>query len=312
METEFECVIVGGGAAGLSAALVLGRARRKTLLIDAGGQSNLPAHGIGGLLGHDEKPPARLYAEGGAEIDRHPSVTRLEGRVVRASREDGRFAVECEDGSRHRARRVLLATGMDYELPDLAGIHELWGDSVFHCPFCHGWEVRDGRLAMLGADSMSALRALMLSYWSDDVTLLTNGPDQLTGEDRGRLAAAGVAVETRPISGLAAAEGKLRAIEFAEGDPRPMDGLMVPAKLVQRNDLAAQLGLETEAESPVMVDPVTVTPHGETSVKGVFAAGDLSPTMPSIAASIAEGSLAAAGIVHSLMAEDFPVPAVAA
>jgi thioredoxin reductase len=149
MESAWECVVVGGGAAGLSAALVLGRARRRTLVIDAGEQSNLVAHGIGGLLGHDQRPPAELYVQGRHELSRYPSVELCKGRVVRATARDEVFELELEGGEIVRGLRVLLATGMDYRPPGLPGLAELWGNSVFQCPFCHGWEVRDRPLAAL-------------------------------------------------------------------------------------------------------------------------------------------------------------------
>ena len=139
----WECVVVGGGAAGLSAGLVLGRARRRTLLVDAGQQSNLAAHGVGGLLGHDGRSPAALYEAGRKELGDYPSVELRSGEVVSGRRVDEVFELELSDGSRERTRRVLLATGMEYRPPEVKGLKECWGTSVFHCPFCDGWELRD-------------------------------------------------------------------------------------------------------------------------------------------------------------------------
>ena len=150
MGNPWDCIDVGAGAAGLSAALVLGRARQRTLVVDAGGQSNRVAHGIGGLLGHDARPPAELYAAGRGELAAYPTVQLRSGEVLGGDRHDAGFALELADGSRELARRVLLATGMDYRFPALPGIVKRWGRSVFHCPFCHGWEVRDQALGVLG------------------------------------------------------------------------------------------------------------------------------------------------------------------
>src|SRR5919106_185603 len=158
---------VGGGAAGLSAALVLGRARRKTLVIDAGNPSNAVAHGIGGLLGSDTRPPADFYAAGRAELVAYPTVELRAGEVVAGERKETSFALRLADGSSAYARRVLLATGMEYRLPELPGIAERWGRSVFHCPFCHGWENRDKALGVFRRGG-----ALLLRAWGDDVTLL--------------------------------------------------------------------------------------------------------------------------------------------
>ncbi len=192
MDNTWDCIVVGGGAAGLSAALVLGRARRPTLVVDAGVQSNRVAHGIGGLLGHDGRPPAELYAAGRAELAAYPTVQVRSGEVRGGDRQDGSFVMSLADGSREVARRVLLATGMDYRFPALPGIAERWGRSVFHCPFCHGWEVRDQPLAVLDGNATGVQRALLLRVWSDDVTLLTDGPAGLAADDAARLRAAGV------------------------------------------------------------------------------------------------------------------------
>ncbi len=187
MDTTWECIVVGGGAAGLSAALVLGRARRRTLVIDGGDQSNLVAHGIGGLLGHDGRPPAELYAAGRRELAAYPSVEVRSGQVVGGERCEAGFVLELSGGVHEAARRVLLATGMDYRLPDLPGIGERWGRSVFHCPFCHGWEMRDQPLGVLDRGATGARRALLLRQWSEDVTLLTSGPAELQDDDEQRL-----------------------------------------------------------------------------------------------------------------------------
>ena len=185
MDVVWDCVIIGGGAAGLSAALVLGRARRRTLLVDAGHQSNLAAHGIGGLLGHDGRSPAELYAMARRELTAYPSVEVRTGEVVSWERVDAGFTLELADGRSESARRVVLATGMDYRHPALPGLAELWGRSVFHCPFCHGWEVRDQPLAVLASGDLAVQKALLLRGWSDDVVLLTDGPSDL-GTDDGR------------------------------------------------------------------------------------------------------------------------------
>jgi thioredoxin reductase len=201
MENPWDCIVVGAGAAGLSAALVLGRARQRALVVDAGGQSNRVAHGIGGLLGHDGRPPAELYAAGRDELTAYPTVALRSGEVLGGERHDAGFVLELAGGSREVARRVLLATGMDYRFPALPGIVERWGRSVFHCPFCHGWEVRDQPLGVLDRGAPGANRALLLRVWSDDVTLLADGPAELDAQDAERLRAAGVTGTSRPPHG---------------------------------------------------------------------------------------------------------------
>jgi thioredoxin reductase len=303
MDTTWDCIVVGGGAAGLSAALVLGRARQRTLVIDAGNQSNRSAAGIGGLLGHDGRPPAAFYAAGRQELAAYPTVELRSGEVVGGERRDAGFVLDLADGSREVAARVLLATGMDYHFPELPGIAERWGRSVFHCPFCHGWEVRDQTLAVLDRGARGVQRALLLRFWSDDVTLLTDGPAELEAEDAARLRAARVAVDERPVAGLRGADSALAAVAFADGGERRCSALLVPVTLNQHSALAEKLGASAADPGPVVVDAVEVDPTFHTSVPGLFAAGDVSAQMPSVANAVAAGSTAAAMIVHDSMAE---------
>jgi thioredoxin reductase len=308
METIWDCVVVGGGAAGLSAALVLGRARRRTLVVDAGRQSNRPAHGIGGLLGHDGRPPAELYATGRQELSAYPTVELRDGEVEHGERSGEGFTLQLNGGGREHARRVLLASGMEYRPPELPGVAELWGRSVFHCPFCHGWEVRDRPLAVLDRGDTGLHRALLLRGWSDDVVLLTDGPAALGAADLERLSAAGVSVDERRVARLVARDGELSAIEFAGGATLERRGLLVPSPLHQRSPLAGQLGAGSAEPGPVAVDAVAVDALYRTSAPGVFAAGDVSARFQQVAAAIAAGSMAAAMIVQSLMADDYGLP----
>ena len=303
MDMTWDCIVVGAGAAGLSAALVLGRARQRTLVIDAGGQSNRAAHGIGGLLGHDGRPPAEFYAAGHDELAAYATVRLRPGEVVGGAPRENGFVLELADGSRESSRRVLLATGMDYRSPALPGVAERWGRSVFHCPFCHGWEVRDQPLAVLDRGAAGATRALLLRVWSDDVTLLADGPAELDADDAERLRAAGVTVDERRVAGLRGPESTLTAIAFDDGGERPCRGLLVPVILHQRSALAEQLGAVAADPGPIVADAIAADSACQTSVPGLFAAGDVTTQMPSVASAVAAGSNAAAMIVHGLMAE---------
>ena len=309
MNNEWECAIVGGGAAGLSAALVLGRARRRTLVIDAGEQSNRAAHGIGGLLGHDGRPPADLYADGRRELAQYPSVQVVDGRVTGAKAHGGSmFRLELADGSVHHAQRILLAGGMQYESPDIPGLADQWGRAVFHCPFCHGWEARDQALAVLADGDRAVHMALMLRGWSDDVVVVTNGPSGLDDDQYRALAAAGVQVDERKIVEFASRDGALASVVFADGGELKREGVLVASALRQRTDLAAQLGVRLAPPGPVVVDAVMVDQINRTSVPGVFAAGDVCAQMPQVASAIAAGSAAAAAIVQSLLHDQFGLP----
>jgi thioredoxin reductase len=302
LDERWDCVVVGGGSAGLSAALVLGRARRRALVVDAGEQSNLPAAGIGGLLGSDGRPPMDLYAAGRAELAAYPSVEiRTVETVVEARAEAGGFALELGDGSSIQARKLLLAPGMEYRPPRLPGLDELWGGSVFHCPFCHGWEVRGGRLGVLWPGAAGAQKALLLRAWSEQVTLLPGLEDSIGAEQREMLQAAGIAIDERPPQRLRGGGGDLAAVVFEDGSELELAGLLVEATMHQRSNLARRLGVAFSA--PPVEERIKVDQAFRTSVPGVLAAGDVCVPMPSVANAVASGSTAAAVVVHELMSE---------
>ena len=303
MDNVWDCIIVGGGAAGLSAAVVLGRARRQTLVLDEGEQSNLVAHGIGGLLGHDGTAPAELYAAGRAELTKYTSVNVRSATVTGAHSDGDGFVVETADGGRERARRLLLATGMQYRPPQIAGLDELWGGAAFHCPFCHGWEVRDQPLAVLADGDRAVHMGLMLTGWTDDIVVLTNGG----AVDSAPLTAVGISVDDREITEFHSEAGELVEVRFTSGPPLPRRGVLVAAVLQQRSHLAAHLGVDF-ASSPVAVDAISVDQFQRTTVPGVFAAGDTAVQVPQVAAAVASGSLAATAIMQSLLADEVGLP----
>jgi thioredoxin reductase len=291
-----DCLIVGGGAAGLSAALVLGRARRDVLIVDAGGQSNRPAHAVGGLLAQDGAAPGALYAEGREQLAALPTATVRDIELVTIEPDDEGFRARLAGGEEAAARRVLLAMGMEYVPPDLPGVAERWGNAVFHCPFCHGWEARDGALAVLGDGDTGVFRALLLRGWSDDVVLLGRDIDSA---GRAKLDAAGVTVDERPV---VAVRDKATVV-FGDGSELPRDGLLVPAPMRQRSGLAEALGLELAPAGTIVVDEL-----GRTSLPGVFAAGDVAGTVQMVPAAMGDGARAGAQIRLSLLAEDHDLP----
>jgi len=304
---DWECAVVGGGAAGLSAALVLGRARRRTVLIDADDQSNRASPVIGGLLGYDQRAPAELYAAGRQELSSYPSVEYRRGHVRSGHRVDNGFVLEVQDSDPAHARRVLLATGMQYCPPEIVGLPELWGTSVFQCPFCHGWEMRGKRLAALAAGEEAVHSTLMLRGWTDDVVSLTDGRSDLSPDDEHALRSAGVTIDDRRIVELIGEEGQLTEIAFADGTRMARDGLLVEAPLRQRSPLAEQLGAAC-TPGPLAADAVGVDEIHRTDVGGVFAAGDVCTKHPHLAGAVAAGSHAAMIIVQSLLADEFGLP----
>jgi thioredoxin reductase len=292
-----DCIVVGAGAAGLNAALVLGRARRDVLVVDAGDQSNRPAHVIGGLLAQEGTAPGALYAAGRDQLAAFGTVTLRDGEVDAIERrDDGTFHALLSGGDEAATRRVLLATGMRYVPPDLPGVASRWGNAVFHCPFCHGWEARDGALAVLDDGDSGVFRALLLRGWSDDVVLLAGDID---AAGRAKLDAAGVPVEERPV----VAVRDRATVVFADGSELPRDGLLVPAPMRQRSGLADALGLELAPAGTIVVDEL-----GRTSVPGVFAAGDVAGTIQMVPAAMGDGARVGAQVRLSLLAEDHDLP----
>jgi thioredoxin reductase len=294
MDELHDVAIVGGGAAGLSAALVLGRARRTVALFDAGEQNNRAAARVGGLFGHDQKPPAELYATARTQLVPYATVAVHETTVTSIRRAGGGFVATTADGAATHARLVLLATGMRYELPDVPGVAELWGDTVFHCPFCHGWEVREERLAAFGSGDDVVERALLLRAWSDDVVLLANGRE-LGDDAAARLDQAGITVDARPVAEVRDREGSAAAVVFADGGVLERDALLVSPTLTQRTAFAAELGVELTGPGTIAVDGL-----GRTSVDGVFAAGDVAQPMQQVVIAAAAGATAAIAIVREL------------
>ncbi len=299
-----DCVVVGAGASGLSGALVLGRAQRSTLVVDAGSQSNLASEAIGGLLGNDHRAPGDFYAGCRAELERYPAVELREGEVTGAERDGDGFVVTLSDGSTERSRRILLATGMDYRAPDIEGVEGRWGRSVFHCPFCHGWEHRGKVLGVLDDGSSGVDRAVMLRAWSDKVTLYTNGQGAPDRDSAERLENLGIALEERPIAALRGEAPDLASVDFTEGEPQACEGMLVPVTLHQRSGLAHMLEAEAAEPGHLSEETLEVDATAETTARGVFAAGDLTTQAPSVPHAIASGTAAGGVIVRDLMDED--------
>jgi thioredoxin reductase len=296
VDPDFDALVVGGGAAGLSAALVLGRARVRTLVVDAGEPSNRPAHAIGGLLGQDGTSPAQLYAAGREQLAALPSVELRAGLVTDIERAAGdgadpSFRATLGDGATAGTRRVLLAGGMRYAVPETPGLDALWGDAAFACPYCHGWENRDRRIGILGATGV-AHRVALLRSWSEDLVVLADGA--LGPDDRDALRAAGIPFDERRVATVAPG-----LVRFADGEEVTVDALHVVAPMEPRDGLAARLGLAT-TEIPNGMGIVGADKFGTTSVPGVFAAGDAAGA-GNVAAAIAGGSLAATGLHRSLV-----------
>jgi thioredoxin reductase len=291
-----DAVIVGGGPAGLSAALVLGRARRRVLVLDTGRPANAASNGIGGLLAQTRVAPAELRRAGRKQLAGFPDVEVRDGAVLDAAARTEGFGVRLEGGAEVRTRALVLAHGLRYDPPALPGVKPLWGRSVFHCPFCDGWEVQDLSLAVHGNGPEAARSALVVSGWSRDVVLCTDGPARLDGE-RAALERAGVRVREEPVRELVGSEGWLQRIEFASGPPEERDAMFVRTYRGQPNDLADSFGCELSPGGTIVTDA-----DGRTGIPGVYAIGDAATEQfRSVANAIGSGSRAAQRVALDLV-----------
>ena len=298
IQPVYDAVVVGGGPAGLSAALVLGRARRRVLVVDAGRPANAASSAVGGLLAQNGVAPTELRAAGRDQLAEHPTVEVRDDTVLHAARGGrGDFLVALGTGRTVHTRTLLLAHGLSYDPPSLPGISEHWGRSAFHCPFCDGWEVRDRALAIHGNGPDVATSALVLSGWSRDVVLCTDGPAQL-GAGRDALERAGIRVREERVRRLTGRDGQLQLIEFDDGPAEERDALFVRTRRTLPSGLAVKLGCRLDDGGTIAADI-----DGRTSVAGVFAAGDAAtPHGRSVANAIGTGSRVGQAVATDLLA----------
>lgn len=303
MTEMYEVIVVGGGAAGLSAALVLGRARRRTLVVDAGEPRNAPAAHMQGFLTRDGMPPAEFLAVGREEIARY-GVELVRDRAVDAVREDGGFAVRLAGGREVRARHLVMATGLEDELPEVPGLAERWGRDVLHCPYCHGWEVRDQAFGVLATTPLSVHQALMVTQWSKDVTFFLHRVTEreLSDDDLRRLAAAGVNVVPGAVAGLVVEDDRLTGVRLADGTVHAREVLFMAPRAVPRTDLLRRLGAELR-DTPFGSYPV-IDERGLTSVPGLWAAGNASGFAEQVVNAASRGYRAGAAINGELLFAD--------
>lgn len=296
---EYDVVVIGGGAAGLSAALVLSRARRKVLIVDAGAPRNAPAAHMHGYLSRDGMPPAELLAAGRREVRTYggeivdSTVTGLvpDGR--------GRFSVLLGGGRRLSARRVLVTTGLRDELPDIPGLRDRWARDVLHCPYCHGHEVRDRRLGVIGGTPGAVRYAQIARQWTSDLVYFTP-PDVLSAVERAELLARAIGVVEGTVEQLVLDDAdRLCGVQMRDGCVIPREALFVPPRFVPNSTLLAGLGADADAAGWVAVDNT-----GRTSVPGVWAAGNVVDPRAQVITAAGAGSAAAIALNADLVDDD--------
>jgi thioredoxin reductase len=273
---KFDFIIVGAGPAGLQAALTLGRARRRVLMCDSGEPRNAVTGVLHGFVSRDGIDPAELRRIAADELRRYPTVELRTVAVETARRVDGGFGVTLAEGVEEAAGKLILASGVVDDLPPIAGLEALWGRAAFHCAYCDAFERSDRPVAVIESGVAAGLYAMQLGHWSADVVLCTNGPAELSEEDRARLSARGIALRAEAIARLEA-DGDGVRIVFADGPTLARHVIFIRPPTRQRSDLAAQLGCNALDDGSIEVND-----FGQTSVPGVYAAGDMArrPTMP--------------------------------
>ncbi|MET7619210.1 NAD(P)/FAD-dependent oxidoreductase [Streptomyces sp. NPDC005408] len=306
-ERRYDVVVVGGGAAGLSGALTLARARRSVLVIDAGRPRNAPAGHVHGYLAREGMAPAELLATGRAEVTGYGGEIEA-GAVVAAERlEAGGFRVVLDDGSAAVADRLLVTTGLVDELPEVPGVAEQWGRGVLHCPYCHGWEVRDQAIGILGTGPLAVHQALLWRQWSKDVTLFLHTAPERGDDEYEQLAARDIAVVDGEVTALEVTGDRLSGVTLADGRVIPCQALAVAPRFTARADILTGLGLEPaeqEWNGHVIGSYIAADPTGATEVPGVWVAGNVANLTEQVIGAAAAGVRAAAAINADLMAEE--------
>jgi len=303
IKDQYDVVVVGGGAAGLNGALMLARSRRSVLVVDAGEPRNAPADGVHGLLGHDGVPPGDLLARGRAEVASYGGVV-LPGLVETVRHDDTRFLVDLADGRTVAARQVLVTSGLHDELPDVPGLAERFGHDVLHCPYCHGWEVRDRAIGVIATSVHAVHQALLFRQLSDDVVLLRHTAPELSPEESEQLAALGIEVIEGPVVEVVTDGDRLVGVRLETGEVVAREALVVAPTMVARSGVVTGLGLSPVPHPSGLGDHIPVEAGGRTAVPGVWAAGNVTDPAAQVGAAAAAGAMAGAQINAELVRQE--------
>jgi thioredoxin reductase len=305
--SEYDVVVIGGGAAGLSGAVALARSRRTVLVVDAGQPRNAPADGVHNYLGREGSPPADLLSAGRAELAGYGGEV-VDGVVTTARREDdGTFRVSVDGDREVSARRLLVATGLVDELPDVPGLAERWGRDVLHCPYCHGWEVRDQAIGILATGPNAMHQALLFRQLSADVVFFRHTGPALEAEQVEQLTALGVPMVDGEVAGVEVTDDRLTGVRLAGGDVVARSVLVVAPRYTARSGVLEELGVpavDQEMGGSVVGSAVPGDATGATLVPGVWVAGNVSDLSAQVVVSAAGGLRAGAMINADLVAED--------
>ncbi|HEY0066029.1 MAG TPA: NAD(P)/FAD-dependent oxidoreductase [Flavisolibacter sp.] len=295
-----DVIIVGGGPAGLNAAVVLGRCRRKVLLFDTGQYRNRWSHGMHNYLTRDDILPPEFISISRTEVDKY-DVRLIEKKVINARRNDeGIFVVTDENKEQYFSKKLLIATGVADNVPEVPGLKEMYGHSVFHCPYCDGWEVRDKVLGVYARNKEGWELALSLKTWSPHVTLYTDGKNNVKRSHREKLDANGIKVVQLPIARLQGTDRQLEKIIFTNGEEQPCDALFFVNGFHQQCDLAETFGCEMSKKGVAVTNRLQ-----QTNTPGLYIAGDADKDMHFVVVAAAEGAKAGVTINKELQKESY-------
>lgn len=296
-----DCVIIGGGPAGMNAALVLGRARKNIVLFDEDKPRNSVTHESHGFITRDGIAPAEFKRLAKEDLQKYPSISLKTEKVTGLKKENNIFLIKTSSGNLIQSRKVILATGVKDQLPPIKGLKELYGKSVFHCPFCDGWELRERKLVVVSEMEGITHMVKLLTNWSDDIIVCSNGKKVLTGEEKELLASKGIRVLEDEIAYLHGEEGQLQEVVFTNGERLERNGGFVGMMSKQASPLADIIGCKVNENGGIITDE-----FGRTNIEGVYASGDTS-TMPmaQLIFAASDGSRAGITVVSDLLAEDF-------
>ncbi len=296
----FDTIIVGGSTAGLSAAIYLGRFRRKVLIIDSQKPANRFSHASHSFFTRDGISPAELVAIGKEQLRPYETVTLQSGEVTGVVPDGQRFAITLADGSQYSARKILLASGLKDTLPAIEGLEPFWGRSAFHCPYCDGWEQRDQPVAIINTGEKALHIAKLLRVLTSDLVICSNGDAELDPDQRAFLAKHNIRLIETSIERVEGHDTQVEQIVFADGSTLARKAIFIAPTVTQHSDFATQLGCEVNQNGIVKIDP-----QGRTNVAGVYAAGDIAYPARQLIIAASQGALAGIGINVDLIDEDF-------
>ena len=297
---SFDVIIIGGSYAGLSAAMALGRASRKVLVIDSGSPCNRQTPHAHNFITHDGEVPAVIARKAREQVMRYSTVTFLDGTVTSGQQRDGKFQITTSNGESFTAKKLLFTTGMKDIMPPLEGFAACWGISVLHCPYCHGYEVRNQPTGIIGQGEMAFEMSRLINHWTKDLTLFTNGPSGLSAEQLHKIQAHNIRIVETAIDRIEHANGYVKELRLADGQTVALKAIYARPPMVQHCVIPQELGCEVTAQNLLQVDMFQ-----KTTVPGIYAAGDNTTMMRSVSLAVASGGFAGAAINKDLIEEWF-------